>query len=1325
MTEYFTSEEKYVEQFRADKGENEIEEYEENYDDVDDAETVEKTVKIETDEFSKRETLKRVVKNNVSDINVSESGKLLKKYIDEVGLFIHHIRGYDAWIGSMLSSDITGKKLTLPNGNSVYFSNVRLIPPRYVHNGKVLPLYPQKCRKDEMSYSADIHVDIVEKSGGVNGDEISSIKNICIGSLPVLIGSRLCRLSGKTDRELMLLGEDPKDIKGYFVVKGVEKIAIPSELLVSGRILLMKPKPKDDPSVRMTVLTNKGSSLMEIIIDKKTKVIKLVLPSLRETKQAKKEEKSKKVTDKEQKLYKSVNILRVFRLYEMMGIDVAADVNELIKLFVKPEHYENVVLQLTRNILDSMVDDDDVEKIITKMQEPGETHDENMEKIRQLFDSDIFPHINNMVGPSSETDEERYMRIGKTKVYMLTMMMCKLLENLAGYTPLSSKDVWSSKRIEGASRNLQQLTRSAWNKTLQLIQASIDKHGKDNKTNNKYIREIADKLKNSILTSTYEDSFISGKWGVKGSKMKDNVVQILERLTVMATYEHARISDVRMSRNDKQLSLRMIQATQFGYIDTSSTEGDNAGILKKLSLTTDVSLERDDKEIIRFLYGDSTTNLKSYVFLDEILDTKVVINGKFLGWCKKDETYKFLLDNRRSGLFPFDMSIVNIEGYIYIDATPSRVLRPLLIVDEDQTLVIDKKKLRNESISTIIAEGAMEYISAWEQEYIKLACTIDDIVDRKNLILEGQRSYELAELNLQRVKDNEKVYIKDLGGKEILLTLDKAEILLRIQKDNIEKLKNNAPFTHCEIDPKAQMGVSTSAIVLPNHNQAPRNTYQSSMSKQALGTYHSNHCNRMGDGKIKIMAYPQPPLVTTETYGYIDLDRKSCGQTLNTAFMAFPNTEEDAFVCKASYLQAGGFRIVKYITIKVLVKHFTGDYTEVLEKPPTKLLKVSEPQDRYKYIQTYEKNHPSNGLPMVGAYLRQGDCVVGVLRYDNVTKETRNVSSILKIGDGGIVDKVSVSSDGKTSTVIVKLRSVRTPQEGDKFSARNAQKGTISLVSDDTNLPYGENGEIPDLYTNPSCIPSRMTMAYFIEALWTKYSCIIGERINGSPFEKLDTTKIMKTISDFGLDGKGYHKFTSGTTGKEIPNSIFCNPVYIQALRHHVVDKIQARSTGPVRSETHQPDKGRSRGGGLRFGEMERDAAISSGTSAFLLERLMKTSDSYVAVICRTCGSFAVNDPITGGYRKCKLCDSNDSMFGKCTIPYVYKLLSHHLGCMGFFLRPIVKTSEEMASELFSTEPENTEAPLTLDEETQDYIDPDEDDQEQDDDGDYDYDEFI
>lgn len=62
--------------------------------------------------------------------------------------------------------------------------------------------------------------------------------------------------------------------------------------------------------------------------------------------------------------------------------------------------------------------------------------------------------------------------------------------------------------------------------------------------------------------------------------MKDNVVQILERPTVMATYEHARTSDVRMSRNDKQLSLRMIQTTQLGYIDTSSTEGDNAGILK-------------------------------------------------------------------------------------------------------------------------------------------------------------------------------------------------------------------------------------------------------------------------------------------------------------------------------------------------------------------------------------------------------------------------------------------------------------------------------------------------------------------------------------------------------------------------------------------------------------------------------------------------------------------------------------------------------------------------------------------------------------------------
>lgn len=100
---------------------------------------------------------------------------------------------------------------------------------------------------------------------------------------------------------------------------------------------------------------------------------------------------------------------------------------------------------------------------------------------------------------------------------------------------------------------------------------------------------------------------------------------------------------------------------------------------------------------------------------------------------------------------------------------------------------------------------------------------------------------------------------------------------------------------------------------------------------------------------------------------------------------------------------------------------------------------------------------------------------------------------------------------------------------------------------------------------------------------------------------------------------------------------------------------------------------------------MERDAAISHGASAFLRERLMLVSDSYQTVFCKVCGTYAVNDPMTEWYKTCKICGNNDQ-FGKCTIPYAYKLLQHLLGAMGINLRPDFVNSEEYARKIFAQE---------------------------------------
>jgi DNA-directed RNA polymerase beta subunit len=155
----------------------------------------------------------------------------------------------------------------------------------------------------------------------------------------------------------------------------------------------------------------------------------------------------------------------------------------------------------------------------------------------------------------------------------------------------------------------------------------------------------------------------------------------------------------------------------------------------------------------------------------------------------------------------------------------------------------------------------------------------------------------------------------------------------------------------------------------------------------------------------------------------------------------------------------------------------------------------------------------------------------------------------------------------------------------------------------------------------------------------------------------------------------------SGNTGKPLEVPIYHGLVFFQSLKHHVKDKIQYRGLGPIRPVTHQASKGKGNRGGLRFGEMERDAAIAQGSSAFLRERLMFASDAYQAIFCRRCKSFVVFDARIKRYAPCHLC-GNTKDFGRCIIPYAAKLLIQLLAAMGIFLRPDFINSEDLINNI-------------------------------------------
>jgi len=644
------------------------------------------------------------------------------------------------------------------------------------------------------------------------------------------------------------------------------------------------------------------------------------------------------------------------------------------------------------------------------------------------------------------------------------------------------------------------------------------------------------------------------------------------------------------------------------------------------------------------------------------------VDGKFLGFCQGQDTYDKLLAIKNTNAFPMGTAIVLIKDDILeVHTDGSRLVRPLAIVGSNGRLEIENKKLWGASTGVLLKQGCLEYVDAYEQEFIKLASSLDTLRFRTESLAKAREAYDKAEAELNSVKGGGRVtysMMKDGLESTATLTLEEADKRLEQARFALDKLVRSRPYTHCEIDPQAILGISASLIPHPNHIQAPRNNYQSAMGKQALGVYHVHHMDRF-DGKTKVLAFPSRPMFETQMAEMLGLNANPQGDTLMVAFGTKSGmTAEDSFVVNQNTVDMGHFRILRTISIRTTVKN-TAEVIEQLGRPQ---LKKDEKAERYQFL-------GENGLPAIGAYLKQGDAVVGKRQIILASRDERNTSVFLKVGEEGIVRKVYVTGDESSLVVNVKLVMFRTPVEGDKFAPRYAQKGTWSYICPAEDMYFTESGEAIDMLVNPHAIPSRMTMTYIFELIATKAGVLTGDRINATAFRPFDYDEFQRILRLYGYSPQGLEVVYSGTLGTELQVQLYHGPCYIQALKHHVKDKHQVRGKGAVKAVNRQPVKGRLHGGGLRFGEMERDNAAGHGAAYFLQERLCTVSDAYQVIFCTNCGTFALTDIIGQDYT-CKHCTVK-GQFGRATIPYALKLLFHYLAAAGIFLRFDLKTLDE------------------------------------------------
>ena len=465
--------------------------------------------------------------------------------------------------------------------------------------------------------------------------------------------------------------------------------------------------------------------------------------------------------------------------------------------------------------------------------------------------------------------------------------------------------------------------------------------------------------------------------------------------------------------------------------------------------------------------------------------------------------------------------------------------------------------------------------------------------------------------------------------------------------------------THYEIHPSLIVGHMASTIPLSDHNQSPRNTYQSAMGKQAMCIYAGNFAKRL-DKNAYVLCSIARPIVETRSMNILKMHEMPFGMNAIVAIACYGGyNQEDSVIMNKSAVERGFFRGLYYGMYK------DEEHRNVTSGREEKFMKPQKHATR-KYKNTSYEAISESGLPIINSVLQENDVVIGKvvnLRNDAAGYAFRDASTTHKNSEPCRIDGVwqDKNSDGYP---FIKVRTVseRIPQIGDKVSSRHGQKGTIGMLMEEEDMPFTASGLRPDIIMNPHAVPSRMTIAQLMENIFGKIGVRKGTLGDGTPYSHLKVEDLKKHMVELGMHPYGNEILYNGQTGEMMQAEIFMGPTFYQRLKHMVIDKKHSRARGPIVSLTRQPCEGRSRDGGLRVGEMERDCMLSHGISVFTKERLMDVSDPFNTGLCKSCGTLAVVNPVEGIYA-CGVCGNKTDFIMK-TIPYAMKLWMQELEAM-------------------------------------------------------------
>ena len=804
----------------------------------------------------------------------------------------------------------------------------------------------------------------------------------------------------------------------------------------------------------------------------------------------------------------------------------------------------------------------------------------------------------------------------KEKTQFLGEAACKLLELKLGWIQPDDKDHYGNKVVKFAGQMLADLFRTAFRNLVRDMKYQLERSGQK-----RGINAVSAAIRPGIISDKLNNAIATGNWG----RGRVGVTQLLDRTNYLSTLSHLRRVQSPLSRTQPNFEARDLHSTHFGRICPSETpEGSNCGLVKNLALSAIISVSVPSEEIVEKLYElgtDYFTDVKDSVKKD---GTRIFVDGKLIGYHKDGEKLASSLRElrRSSKIHPhvgISIHIPEQEGAtkrLYVNCNAGRVLRSLIIVKDGKSTLtpdlLDKVSKKLVSWNDLIRMGVIELIDANEEENCFI--TFDD--------------------------------------------------------------KHIKKHTHTEIFPSAILGAGASIIPYPEHNQSPRNTYESAMAKQSLG-FSTPMMNTSTYVRQHFMLYPQTSIVTTRAMELLGLEKRPAGQNCVVAVLPFDGYNiEDAIVLSKSSVERGLGRTLFYRIYEAESKQYPGGMRDNFEIP-----NADDNLRGYKGEKSYRLLE-EDGIVASESRVSGGDILIGKTSPPRFMEEYRELDSSgpyrrdtsigVRPSETGVVDTIILTQSAEGGKMFkVRIRDFRSPEIGDKFASRHGQKGVVGLLAKAEDLPYTAEGVSPDVLINPHAFPSRMTVGMMMESITGKAAAMRGRKVDGSAFvgEKVDEVK--GVLEDAGFKYSGKEIMYDGRTGKQFPVEVFIGVVYYQKLHHMVADKIHARARGQVQMLTKQPTEGRARGGGLRFGEMERDCIIAYGASMILKDRLLDESDKSDIFVCERCGLVAYHD-IKQRRFYCRVCDKKGKV-SSVSVAYAFKLLLQEMSCLNIAPRLLIK----------------------------------------------------